>query len=306
MNLFNIGDSIGEAEAVDNVIGSHHHDKVWSTGYNRGDTINSFNERFGGICPEIFQENSGTMDPVFNKAISGSTMSDFPDQAREIVNTAGQTVAGRAGMVSIYLGNNDVCSDSLDSMTSAASFEHDFRAGLDVLADSAETREAVIHVSSIPAIYWLWQALHNDDWCRIAWQFVPCRNMLSDPVNDCGAGASSLDPDTIHGDDGPDCRRRKTVHARIRDIYNPILKNVLVEYIRDGRLENGYYNDIFSIRFQAGHINSGDCFHPSIQGQAFLAESQWQESIWNSPAPVCSEEEPRQPSLPWLHLLLSN
>lgn len=306
VNLFNIGDSIGEAEAADNVVGSHHHNKVWSTGFDGSDSIYSFNERFGDKCPARFQKNDATMDWSFNQAITGSVMSDFADQASRVTNSVKQTDAAKAGMIAVYLGNNDVCSTSLESMPSAAEFENNYRAGLDVLAGSTTTRTAVIHVSSIPAIYWLWQALYNNDWCRIAWQLVPCQNMLGNPVNDCGAGQSYLDPDTIHGDDGPNCRRRKTVHARIRDIYNPILNNVLNEYIKNGLLKNAYFNDIFDVRFRAEHINTGDCFHPSFRGQAFLAQSQWQRSEWYSSELVCSEEEMRQPVLPWLHLLLSN
>ena len=88
VNLFNIGDSIGEAETADNVIGIHHHDKVWSTGYDRSDSVYSFNERFADLCPATFQANDATMDQLFNQAITGSDMSDFADQAANIVTAA--------------------------------------------------------------------------------------------------------------------------------------------------------------------------------------------------------------------------
>ena len=41
LNLFNIGDSIGEGEAADGTIGQMHHDTVWSTGYNPNDIVYS-------------------------------------------------------------------------------------------------------------------------------------------------------------------------------------------------------------------------------------------------------------------------
>ena len=209
-------------------------------------------------------------------------------------------------MITVYLGNNDACSSTLASMTSSADFEYYYRAGLDVLAGAVETKSAIIHISAIPAIYWLWEALRNDEWCLFAWQFVPCENLLADPVNDCGAGESHLNPDVIHADDGPNCQRRKQLHAMIRDTYNPILKNVLQEYIQDGRLPNAYYNNVFGIQFQAEHINTGDCFHPSVKGQAFLAQNQWDKSPWADPAPVCSEQQDIPSFSPWLYLLLSN
>ena len=45
-NLFNSGDSIGEAEAADGTIGEAHHETVWSTGFNGGDIVATLNERF--------------------------------------------------------------------------------------------------------------------------------------------------------------------------------------------------------------------------------------------------------------------
>lgn len=303
-NLFNIGDSIGEAEAANNVIGSHHHDTVWSTGYDPSDSVISFNERFAGLCPSTFQQNDSTMDQYFNQAITGSDMSDFADQAANIITSARQTEVGRAGMITVYLGNNDACSSTLEGMTSAADFEYFYRTGLDVLTGATETQQAIIHVSAIPAIYWLWEALRNNEWCLFTWQFVPCENLLDNPMNDCGTGESHLDPDTIHADDGPNCIRRKEVHAMIRDVYNPILKNVLHEYIQDGRLPNAYFNDIFGIQFEAEHINTGDCFHPSVKGQAFLAQNQWEQSPWADSPPVCTETQKGPVLAPWLYLLL--
>ena len=233
INLFNIGNSIGEGEAADGIIGVKQHEVVWSTGYNLNDSVVSLNERFETVDPAGYYENSAARDADFNQALSGSEMDDFVDQVNEVVAAAHRTPAGRAGLVAILLGNNDVCAASLDAMTPPEQFENQYRAGLDVLAGSTATKNAQIHVSGIPAIYWLWEAMRNNDWCRfVAWPFVPCQNLLEDPINDCGSGNSHLDPDTIHADDGPQCIRRKQFHAKIRDIFNPILRDVLKEYQR--------------------------------------------------------------------------
>ena len=176
--------------------------------------------------------------------MTGADIMDFANQARGVAAAADSTAAGKAGMISVCLGNNDVCADNLADMTSAADFEYYYRAGLDILAEAVETRDSRIHISAIPAIYWLWEALRNDEWCLFTWQFVSCDSLLANPVNDCGVGDSHLDPDTIYEDDGPNCVRRKKFHAMIRDVYNPILRDVLQEYITDGRLPNAYFNDI--------------------------------------------------------------
>jgi lysophospholipase L1-like esterase len=300
LNQFNIGDSIGEGEAADGTIGKMNHDVVWSTGYNPSDIVYSLNERFEDVCPTDYHENNAARDAFFNHAISGAVMAGFVTQANEVVASANTTLSGKAGMVTILLGNNDVCAPTLDAMTDPVVFEAQYRAGLDVLASSEATKNAYIHVSGIPAIYWLWNAMWEDDWCLFIWNFVPCENLLEYPENDCGSNSSHLDPDNIHPDDGPNCIRRKEFHAKIRDIYNSILRDVLQEYIGDGRLPNAYFVDIFDIQFGDEQINDGDCFHPNAQGHAMLAQEEWSRSPWGVNGPLC-----KIPSeMPWIPLLL--
>ena len=300
VNQFNIGDSIGEGEAADGTIGQMHHNLVWSTGYNPSDIVYSLNERFEDACPTDYYENNAARDAIFNHAASGAVMADFVTQANDVVAAAKTTLSGKAGMVTILLGNRDVCASTLDSMTDPVVFEAQYRAGLDVLASSNATKNAYIHVSSIPAIYWLWNAKRQDNQCLLIWKYVPCQNLLKNPANDCGSNSSQLDPDNIHPDDGPDCIRRKEFHAKIRDIYNPILRDVLQEYIDDGRLPNAYFVNIFDVQFGPEHINDGDCFHPSIEGQALLAEKNWNQSPWGLNDPECKKHS----AMPWIPLLL--
>jgi lysophospholipase L1-like esterase len=299
-NLFNIGNSIGEGEAADDVIGVTNHDVVWSTGYSPDDGVYSLNERFEDVCPADFEENDAVRDATFNLAVSGSDMGDFADQAGQIVLAAATTESGRAGMISVFLGNNDVCASSLEDMTPPELFEREYRAGLGVLASSDATRKAHIQVVGVPAIYWLWEVMRNNTWCLLVWNFVPCENLLSEPDNDCGSNDSHLDPDTIHVDDGPNCIRRKTFHARIRDFYNPLLRDVLQEYIDDGRLANAYYVDIFDIIFSSTHVNDGDCFHPSLDGHALLADVVWARSPWGLDGAACLPGQ----AMPWMLPLL--
>ena len=121
------------------------------------------------------------------------------------------------------------------NMTDPALFESQYRAGLDVLAASAATRDAQIHVSGIPPIYWLWTAKRNNVWCRLfAWPFVPCENLLDNPEDDCANSASRFDPDNDYAGDGVNCRRRKQIHRIIRETYNPIMRDVMDEYMQAG------------------------------------------------------------------------
>ena len=289
LNQFNIGDSIGEGEAANGTIGSINHDTVWSTGYDAGDVVYSLNERFEASNASDYYENNALRDPDFNHAVSGAVMADFVVQAGDIVAAAsGASPQGTVGMVTILLGNNDVCAPSLDVMTDPILFEDQYRAGLDVLVQSAETSTASIHVSSIPGIYWLWNAKRSDWWCRLfVWPNVPCENLLSSPADDCASSASRLDPDTIYDGDGSSCIRRKTFHAKIRDIYNPILRDVLQEYIDNGKLPNAEFIDVFDMQFSGSHVNGGDCFHPSEAGHALLSETEWCRSYWGAEDLIC-------------------
>jgi hypothetical protein len=221
-------------------------------------------------------------------------MADFADQAQAVITAAAQTPSGEAGQVTVFLGNNDVCAPSLAEMTDPAVFEAQYRAGLDVLAASDATRTARIHVSGIPAIYWLWNAKYNITWCRLAWSAVPCENLLDNPADDCASSASRIDPDNDYPGDGANCLRRKDFHRIIRDTYNPILQTVLEEYRLSGQLPNAGYIDIYDIQFESEHVNgssglfSGDCFHPSTAGHALIAEKEWCRAQWGIGDPSCA------------------
>jgi lysophospholipase L1-like esterase len=287
-NQFNIGDSIGEGEAADGTIGEAHHETVWSTGYKLTDSVNSLNERFEVSDAAGYYENNAIRDPLFNHAQSGAVMADFAAQAQGIVAAAAQTPSGNVEMATVFLGNNDVCAESMGQMTDPALFEAQYRAGLDVLASSSVARTAQIHVSGIPAIYWLWNARYSEFWCRVVvWPLVPCENLLDNPSNDCENSTSRQDPDIVYPGDGANCRRRKALHALIRDTYNPILRDVLDEYRTSEQLPNARYTDIYDVRFDSAHVNGGDCFHPNTTGHALLAQTEWCRSHWGNGDAAC-------------------
>ncbi len=291
VNQFHIGDSIGEGEAANGTIGQLHHETVWSTGYDGSDPVNAFNERFETSTPATYDENNAAQDPLFNHAVSGSVMADFAAQAQDIVNASAQTTAGQASMVSVLLGNNDVCAEDMAGMTEPSFFEAQYRAGLDVLAANPETRHAQIHVSGIPAIYWLWNAKRDNFWCRVfVWPLVPCQNLLASPLDDCESSISREDPGNVYPGDGPNCLRRKEFHRIIGDTYNPILRDVLEEYRTSGALPHARYTDIYDVRFGSAHVNNGDCFHPSAAGHALLAEKEWCQTHWGMDDPACADE----------------
>lgn len=288
INQFNIGDSIGEGEAANGNIGSANHHLVWSTGYQAEDIVYSLNERFEDHAAEYYDENNATMDVRFNKAVSGAILADFVTQANNVVAEA--TLIGGAGMVTVLLGNNDVCASSLDGMTDPLLFEQQYRDGLGVLASSPFTRNAEIHISSIPDIYWLWVAKKDNSQCNLIWWFGNvCQALLQNPEDDCESVVSRDNPDdTTSYNDGPNCIRRKEFHEKIKDTYNPILRQILQEYKDSGALPNAYFVDIFDVKFDSSQVNDGDCFHPSVSGHKLLADEEWCRSHWGKVDPLCT------------------
>jgi len=216
-------------------------------------------------------------------------MADFAGQAQAVATQAANLPPGSVGMVTILLGNNDVCADNLSEMTDPAVFEAQYRAGLDVLANTPFPDTVNLQISGIPDIYWLWNAKRDNLLCKaFIWPFVPCQVLLDNPNDDCASDASREDPDHVYAGDGPNCQRRKAFHARIRDDYNTVLSGVLDQYHANGLLLNAEYVDVFDVRFGSSHVNNGDCFHPSTAGHALLAEKEWCRSKWSADDPLCS------------------
>ena len=70
----------------------------------------------------------------------------------------------------------------------------------------------------------------------------------------------------------------------VRDDYNTVLRDVLEEYRLAGALRDAAYTDVYDVRFDAGRVNSGDCFHPRRRaGRALLAQEEWLRTPWGQP-----------------------
>lgn len=209
----------------------------WSTGTNSA--VDSFYLR-------ILEQNAGISGNLFNRARSGARMDDLPGQVANVVGD-------RAEFVTIEMGANDVCTSSEESMTSVASFRADFEDAMDTLTERLPS--TVIAVGSIPNIYHLWDLLHTNGSAVFVWNlFGICQSMLENPTSTARA----------------DEERRLRVQDRNED-FNAVLDEVCAEYANcqyDGGA--GY-----AVRFEAGDVSTRDYFHPSVQGQATIAEIAW-------------------------------
>jgi len=234
-----IGDSITRAADVCCWYGDHPHES-WSTGDNPIDGIKSHYERILALKPSIYGHN-------YNDSRSGAKMTDAQGQGEAAVTQ-------RAKYVTILMGGNDVCTDSLSTMTSVSDFQAQFSAAMATLASGLPTGSHVF-VSSIPNIHRLWDILHDDPLATWVWSnFHICQSMLS---------ASNTEED------------RQAVLVR-EEAFNQVLHDVCGQYATC-RFD-GYAT--FDYQFTSSQVSKLDYFHPSLSGQAALASLTWQHSWW--------------------------
>lgn len=234
-----IGDSITRATDVCCWYGDHPA-QSWSTGGGSFDGISSHYERIRAVQPAISGRN-------YNDARAGAKMRDAPGQAQVAVGQG-------ARYVTILMGGNDVCTDSISTMTSVADFRSQFTATMNLLANGLPPG-AVVFVASIPNVYQLWALFRTDPAAQLVWAVAGiCQSMLS-PLNTE--------------------QNRQTVLAR-EQAFNQTLAEVCAQYAMcrfDGLT-------VFNYAFTRGQVTKLDYFHPSLSGQAALASITWSSSWW--------------------------
>jgi lysophospholipase L1-like esterase len=238
-SIASIGDSITRATDVCCWYGDHPA-QSWSTGGGSFDGISSHYERIRAGQPGISGHNH-------NDARAGAKMRDGVGQA--------QTAVGQgARYVTVLMGGNDVCTDSISTMTSVSDFRAQFTATMNALAVGLPPGSHVF-VSSIPNVYQLWVLFHNDPTAQLVWSLAGiCQSLLS-PFN--------TEQD------------RQAVLTRVQEL-NQVLTEVCGHYVLCR------FDDlaVFNYRFTSGQITRLDYFHPSLSGQAKLASITWARSWW--------------------------
>jgi lysophospholipase L1-like esterase len=237
--MASIGDSITRATDVCCWYGDHPA-QSWSTGGGSYDGIRSHYERIRAGQPAISGRN-------YNDARTGAKMRDAPGQAQVAVSQG-------ARYVTILMGANDVCTDSISTMTSVADFRAQFSTTMNILVNGLPAGSHVF-VSSLPDAYHLWSLFRNDAAAQLVWAVAGiCQSMLS-PFN--------TEQD------------RQTVRAR-EQAFNDVLDAVC------GLYTMCRFDDltVFNYPFTTGHVSRLDYFHPNLSGQATLASITWSSSWW--------------------------
>ncbi|MYY06703.1 MULTISPECIES: SGNH/GDSL hydrolase family protein [unclassified Streptomyces] len=179
---------------------------------------------------------------TWNHAETGARMAQLPEQMAA-------AAAEDPDLVTVMIGANDACRDSVRAMTPVDDFRASFEASMRRLRGGAP--KAQVYVSSVPDLKRLWSQGRANQLGKQIWKLGICKSMLSDADN-MGAAAVA---------------RRAAVQDRVV-AYNEVLREVCAKDSRC-RYDGGA---VFDYRFTGKQLSQWDWFHPGRNGQARLAE----------------------------------
>ncbi|MEU8505039.1 GDSL-type esterase/lipase family protein [Streptomyces brevispora] len=204
----------------------------WSTGTDS--TVRSLAVRLLGA--------SGAAERSWNHAETGARIAQLPEQ---------MALAAKEDpdLVTVMIGANDACRDSVRVMTPVADFRASFEASMRQLRSTAPKTQ--VYVSSVPDLKRLWSTGRGNQLGKEIWKLGICKSMLGD-ADDMSASAVA---------------RRAAVRERVV-AYNDVLREVCARDPRC-RYDGGA---VFDYRFTGKQLSPWDWFHPGRNGQARLAE----------------------------------
>jgi len=214
----------------------------WATGTNP--TVDSVRERLDAISPQPLT--------AYNDAVSGA-------RAVNLLGQAETAAAQNPDFVLIEIGANDAC--ALPSPTPTATFREQVRSALQVLVSG--NKQVYIQLMSIPDINNLRTIFTEppDPNAIGRWQaFQVCQGLLANPL--------STEP--------ADEARREAFRDQVI-AYNAALAEVCAEFKRCIWDDEAVFDSSFTTEDVATVANTptADYFHPSVAGQAKLAEAAW-------------------------------
>jgi lysophospholipase L1-like esterase len=244
-----IGDSYSQAYSVSPKLLRDHPAHSWVVGTATGDGVDSLVERFEAL---------GATPRVVDAATSGRKMKDATRQANAIAAAAAKLKPGQTAYVTFELGTNDLCDDP---KTDLASYRAQLDTSMSILADSLPTGSRILMLS-VPDFRHLREITQADSTARATLaKFENSRRCAP-----------------FLGDDSP---ATLSEAGHILDGYNASLKSACDLIERSGRLACTYSEARLSARdFLIADLSTVDYFHPSLTGQAKLADAAWAADIW--------------------------
>lgn len=252
-----IGDSYSQAWSVSAANLYDHTQFSWVIGTDKNDGVLSLLERFRALK---------VSPTVVDAATSGKKMVDAERQANLVVAAAKKLPAGQTAYVTFELGTNDLCA-SPDFRTDPAAFEAQLLAAVSVLRQGLPPGSRILMLS-IPD-FPHFRAITQASPAAVA--------LLAKPgnVNRCVPYLGNSTPSGIVDAD------------RVLAQYNASLKGACDDIDSHegttGLLYCTYNAALLSESdFVLKDLSTVDYFHPSLTGQAKMAENAWRADVWAS------------------------
>jgi len=245
-----VGDSISQAASTAGSLGEDAPQNSWATGTSA--TVNSHYLRLTALGAPIDGANH-------NLSVSGAKMVGLNAQMQAAV-----ALTTQPDYLTVLIGGNDLCTDTVAEMTSVDTFRAQFAAAMATIAQGSP--DTYVYVVSIPDVYQLWSLFHDSFWARFVWSVGDvCQSLLANPTSTQQV----------------DVQRRLEVRQRDID-FNTQLAQVCAVYASRCHFDG---NAVFNTQFTTSDV-SGDYFHPSIAGQAKLASVSWAAGYaWSASPP---------------------
>lgn len=250
-----IGDSYSQAYSVSPQYRYDHPQFSWVVGTAKEDGVLSLLERFQAL---------GASPVVVDAATSGRKMIDAPRQANLVVAAAKKLGPGKTAYVTFELGTNDLCDDP---KTAAASFDAQLRTAVGILRAGLPpgSRILMLPVPDFPHFHAMTQA---DPATKAAL-------LLTVNSNRCPPYLGTYGPSTTADSNSYLAK------------YDASLEKVCGEIdLAEGVIGSLYctYNAalLADSDFTARDLSTYDYFHPSLTGQAKIAEAAWRADAWAS------------------------
>ena len=248
-----IGDSYTQAWSVSPAYKKDHPEFSWAVGTATDDGVFSLRERFQAL---------GAGLTVVDAATSGKKMDDAPRQASIVVAEAAKLPAGSTVFVTFELGTNDLCDDP---MTSPDVFEAQLRAAVDILRTGLPRGSRILMLSMPDFVHF--HAITQASPAAVA--ALALR-----------ANRSNCAP--FLGNETTSTMQQST---QMLAKYDSLLTGVCAE-VEAGDGPSGRLHcrtDALRLAekdFVLADLSTADYFHPSLSGQARMAEAAWQAGYW--------------------------
>ena len=252
-----IGDSYSQAWSVSPDFLFDHPQFSWVVGTDKSDGVTSLLERFRAL---------GGSPAVVDAATSGKKMTDALRQASLVVAAARKLGPGQTAYVTFELGTNDICA-SPDFITDPATFTAQLQSAVGTLRAGLPPGSRILMLP-VPDFSHFRDITQAD---------AAARALLALPqnLNRCAPYLGTSSPSAmIKANDN-------------LSQYNAALKAACDEIDAEegatGALHCTYNAALLAdSNFTIDDLSTVDYFHPSLSGQAKMAEDAWRADVWRS------------------------